>query len=156
MKQNPNPDQTPNLFGRITRISTPSTQLPRNGFVGTMPIPPNADKKWATAYIRQFHGAGTYTVDVMQKHPDKKEYPTCIFTWSNIKIAPEDLKGNDYGKIPEKKPHIMLPPAEKIALNPETKPKKTRKKKQPKKEPEIDVFAAVIRGGLFKKDIEEP
>lgn len=156
-------DQKPDRFGRITRTTSLIPVIRRIGFVGTMPIPPNVDEKWIAAYLRQFHGEGTYTVDLMNRQPGSSEY-MCINTWSGIRIAVEDLKGNDYGKpINPQKRHIMLPKAEKVALNPEPepepKPKKPRKKSKPKSKPkteEVDVFAAAIKGGLFKKDIEEP
>lgn len=142
----PEPKKLP-LTAMVHRVHHPSANHTAIGYVGNLPLADESDIDDLGQMIRPQFGAGEYSVQICQENTPSTGF-TRILKTINVMVAEDNKHVGSH-----KKPHIMLPPAEKIPLNtsaPAAQPKKPRAEKQP------DVFAAAISGALFKKPIEEP
>jgi hypothetical protein len=113
------------------------------GYVGTIKFVNGVDEEDLGQIIRKEYGPGIYDVMICEAHLGCARIVNTI----NVKVLPNSPEQPSKPDKP-KKPFAKARPVKKVVL-------KTKPPDEPRSE-DADVFSAAIRGGLFKKDIEEP
>lgn len=117
---------------RIQRYEQDHTTIE---YVGTISLVNGTDIITLEQTIRKTYGPGEYRVQICKDDPLRPGIIRVV-EMINVKVLATPLQAK---KAPKKE--IL---------------QRTHEKPAPKIEDEKDLFAAAIRGGLFKKDIEEP